>query len=101
MQKKAYRRANGGNSAPSLSEEARPRPLREHGVAERAERGAASSLRLPEEPTLGCRPRVKVIRAGTFLDVDDPSSPEGLGVTERSSRRSKTTSILQVRASGA
>lgn len=93
MQKKAYRRANGGNSAPTLSENVQPRPLRQRG--ERREGGTAS-LRLPEEPT-----QHKVVVRRTFLDVDDPSSPEAFGVTERSSRRSKTTSILQVRASGA
>lgn len=86
MQKKAYRRANGGNSAPSLSEDAAPRPLR----------SAVGAVRLPEEAT-----QHKVVVRRTFLDVDDPSSPEGLGVSERSSRRSKTTSNLQVRASGA
>jgi len=96
MQKKAYRRGNGGNSAPALLEDVKPRVVRDR--LDRLSEVQAIQQRLSDEqPNLH-----KVVVRRTFLDVDDPSSPEGPGVTARSSRRSRTTSILQgLRACGA
>lgn len=97
MQKKAYRRANGGSTAPSLQEDVKPRFLQ----VERSELRAQTlqRLHLPEEQ----QGKHKVVVRRTFLDVDDPISPasETDGPSQRSNRRHRTTSILHVRACGA
>lgn len=93
IQKKAYRHANGGSSAPSLRADAKPRFVPEEGRLALQERQA----RLQEEEASQHR----VVVRKTFLDVDEPSSPDSADNvsawwTARTARKHRTCSALQV-----
>lgn len=88
LQKTAYRRANGGSTAPSLHEDVEPRFI--------MDRDASVPGTFQESRT--ATPRVFMVVRNTFVQVEVPSEEESehLEVDRRSSRRPKTTTILPV-----
>lgn len=81
LQKAAYRRANGGTTAPSIVEDVRPHLLGSEGHgASSAGSDSAESDQLPAEVT-------KLVVRNTFLELDDVVNPP-----KNAMRRSKSES---------
>lgn len=89
LQKTAYRRANGGSTAPSLHEDVEPRFITER------ERPPAELLRTRRGGTSG----VRVVVRRTFVEVESEESDDDVMPSERQSQRPKTTTILPVEIS--
>mmetsp|Transcript_43698 Transcript_43698/g.104218 ORF Transcript_43698/g.104218 Transcript_43698/m.104218 type:complete len:123 (-) Transcript_43698:364-732(-) len=84
LQKKAYRRANGGSSAPSFHVDVQPRAAPDGHLEELKQR-----LRQEE------RPSHKVVVRRTFLEVEEEEEDEiSMAPAQRQVRRPKTTGIV-------
>ncbi|CAJ1400852.1 unnamed protein product [Effrenium voratum] len=83
LQKKAYRRANGGSSAPSFHVDVQPRAAPDGHLAELKQR-----LRQEE------RPSHKVVVRRTFLEVEEEEDEISMAPAQRQVRRPKTTGIV-------
>ncbi|CAJ1345464.1 unnamed protein product [Effrenium voratum] len=81
LQKTAYRRANGGSSAPALHEDVEPKFLPK----------AKSAVPKPE--VFKHEPRL-IVR-NTFLDIEEDDEEE-MAKASRKARRSKTTAVVPV-----
>ena len=86
MQRKAYRRGNGGSTAPSIREGDRPRFLAEERKLELAEQYLT---RKEAESS-----QHKVVVQRTFLHVNQSEEEESTPRAPRSTRKHRTTSIL-------
>lgn len=76
LQKTAYRRANGGTTAPNVHEDVRPRFL--------------PSLRPVEAEVAAEKPQHKVVVRRTFLEVETEDEDLDLVCYERHGRRHRT-----------
>eukprot|EP00437_Effrenium_voratum_P015999 CAMPEP_0181458060 /NCGR_PEP_ID=MMETSP1110-20121109/32113_1 /TAXON_ID=174948 /ORGANISM="Symbiodinium sp., Strain CCMP421" /LENGTH=386 /DNA_ID=CAMNT_0023582533 /DNA_START=51 /DNA_END=1211 /DNA_ORIENTATION=+ len=85
LQKKAYRRANGGSTAPSFHADVQPRSVPDSKLVE-----LKQSLRHAEESSRPCH---KVVVRRTFLEVEDEDEEE-MASAQRHVRRPKTTGIV-------
>jgi len=88
LQKTAYRRANGGSTAPSFHEDVKARFIPDEAAV--ALRQLSDKEPKPDAENRGRR-RHKVVVRRTFLDVEESSDEV---CTTRQTRRPKTTSIL-------
>lgn len=90
LQKTAYRRANGGSTAPSLHEDVDPRFI--------TERSPPELLRTMSRGHHGTSGLRLVVRR-TFVEVESEESDDDFVPSERQSQRPKTTTILPVEIS--
>ena len=84
LQKTAYRRANGGTTAPNVHEDVKPRFLPQ---------GPRASISLPD-PHETRVPQHKIVVRRTFLEVETDDEDIDLGCSERHGRRHRTDTAL-------